>query len=236
MSKEQPDLFGDNKPALVNELEEVYKADKLDSNNKENITYLPQVNKEESYPYISDYDELQKIARDCNLCRLRSTCKQVVFGEGNKKAQLMVIGEGPGQDEDEQGRPFVGRAGQLLDKILGAAEIPRKDIYITNVIKCRPPGNRLPNPDEVKACQNYLEAQIRILKPPIIVCLGALASQTVIDKNARISKVRGRWFTRYDIRIMATFHPAALLRNEEYKRPTWEDFKLIRDEFKKIST
>ncbi|NLB88390.1 MAG: uracil-DNA glycosylase [Syntrophomonadaceae bacterium] len=228
MSSEQLSLFGDDKPNQVNEPLEDQRV-KI-----ENVPYLPQVIWEESYTDINSYEELKDAAVKCSLCGLRSTCKQVVFGEGNPKSKLMIIGEAPGQDEDEQGRPFVGRAGQLLDRILAAAEIPRQDVYITNVIKCRPPGNRLPKPDEVKVCQNYLEAQIRIIKPKIIVCLGALASQVVIDKNARITKVRGRWFMRHDTKIMATFHPAALLRNEEYKRPTWEDFKLIRDEFKKL--
>lgn len=228
MSKEQLNLFGEDVPNFVNEPQEDYSV------SKENLPYLPQVIGEESYIDINDYDELKEMAIKCNLCGLRSTCKQVVFGEGNINSKLMFIGEGPGQDEDEKGRPFVGRAGQLLDKILLAAEIPRPDVYITNVIKCRPPGNRLPKPDEVKVCQNYLEAQIRIIKPKIIVCLGALASQVVIDKNARITRVRGRWFRRHDTKIIATFHPAALLRNEEYKRPTWEDFKVIRDEFRKL--
>lgn len=228
MSNEQLSLFGDDKPNEVKEPSEDYSVE-IDK-----VPYLPQVIWEESYTGINNYEELKKLALKCNLCGLRSTCKQVVFGEGNINTKLMFIGEGPGQDEDEQGRPFVGRAGQLLDRILAAAEIPRNDVYITNVVKCRPPGNRLPKPDEVKICQNYLEAQIRIIKPKIIVCLGALASQVVIDKNARITKVRGRWFMRNDIKVMATFHPAALLRNEEYKRPTWEDFKVIRDEYKKL--
>lgn len=230
MDKEQPNLFGLEEPAIVAEQPELYEVKEEITN----ITYLPLVKREESYINITNYKDLQELALKCDLCILRKTCKQVIFGEGNTKTKLMIVGEGPGQDEDEKGRPFVGRAGQLLDKILGASEIPRKDIYITNVIKCRPPGNRLPNPEEVKACQNYLEAQIRLIKPEIIVSLGALASQTLIDKNARISKVRGKWFHRHGIRIMATFHPAALLRNEEYKRPAWEDFKLIRDEFKKL--
>lgn len=230
MIKGQPNLFGDGtQPNFIKEPKEIYH-----SNINDKLTYLPQVKWEESYTNITNWAELEKQARLCTLCRLRSSCKQVVFGEGNIKAKLMFVGEGPGQDEDEIGRPFVGRAGQLLDKILKAAELPRSEIYIANVIKCRPPGNRLPKPDETKVCQNYLEAQIRLIKPEIIVCLGALASQVVIDKDARITKIRGEWFKRHDIRITATYHPAALLRNEDYKRPVWEDFKVIRDEYKKL--
>ncbi len=229
--KEQLNLFGNDKdkPDLMQKSADVIKKVK-----SEHFTYLPQVKWEESYTDITNMSDLGELAESCNSCKLRATCKQVIFGEGRDDAKIMFIGEGPGQDEDIQGRPFVGRAGQLLDKILLASEIPRQNTYITNVIKCRPPGNRLPKPDEVKVCQNYLEAQIRLLQPEIIVCLGALATQTVIDKNARITRVRGRWLAKHDIRIMATFHPAALLRNEDYKRPTWEDFKLIRDEFKKL--
>jgi DNA polymerase len=158
-----------------------------------------------------------------------------VFGDGNINADILFIGEGPGKDENEQGIPFVGRAGQLLNKILEASEFKRSEVYIANVVKCRPPGNRLPNPDEVKECRSYLEAQIRIINPKIIVCLGALACQTVIDSKAKIGQTRGKWFMRNGIKIMATYHPAALLRNESYKRPAWEDFKLIRDEYKKLT-
>lgn len=123
----------------------------------------------------------------------------------------------------------------MLDKILEAAQFKRSEVFITNVVKCRPPGNRLPNPDEVKECRHYLEAQIRIINPKIVVCLGAMACQTVIDPKAKIGQTRGKWFTRNGIMVMATYHPAALLRNEQYKRPTWEDFKLIRDEYKKLT-
>ncbi|MGI6468154.1 MAG: uracil-DNA glycosylase [Syntrophomonadaceae bacterium] len=196
--------------------------------------FLPGVNYEQSYPQISSLQELRSLALKCRNCRLRDGCQQVVFGEGNPCARLLFIGEGPGKDEDEAGLPFVGRAGQLLDKILIAAELKRSEVYIANVVKCRPPGNRLPNPDEVKQCRNYLEAQIRLINPQIIVCLGSLASQVVIDPAVRITKIRGTWLTRQGRSIIATFHPAALLRNEAYKRPTWEDFKAIRDAYRAL--
>lgn len=196
--------------------------------------FLPGVIGEEAFLDITDCNCLHDTAQQCQKCHLRSTCSQVVFGQGNINAQVMLVGEGPGGQEDQQGVPFVGKAGQLLDKILKAAEFKREDVYITNVVKCRPPSNRLPHPDEVKICRNYLEAEIRLIKPQIIVCLGSLASQTVIDSRARITKIRGQWLWRDNIRIMATFHPAALLRNESYKRPTWEDFKKIRDESQKL--
>ncbi len=226
MSVEQPGLFGElEQPALANQAI-------IEPLEKEFTPFLPGLNRENSYPEIKDYLQLQKLANGCQKCRLRNTCQQVVFGDGKPDTDLMFIGEGPGKDEDEQGIPFVGRAGQLLDKILVASELKRTEVYITNVVKCRPPGNRLPNPDEVKECCKYLEAQIRLIEPRIIVCLGAAACQAVIDPKAKISKTRGKWLIRNGVKIMATYHPAALLRNPAYKRPAWEDFKLIRDEYK----
>lgn len=227
MSTEQMDLFGGPETPKEEKRQEFITADNY-------LPFLPGVKAEAAYPEIKKYSELQEIAKECQKCALRKSCRQVVFGDGNPDADLMFVGEGPGEEEDIKGIPFVGRAGQLLDKILAAAEIKREQAYIGNVVKCRPPGNRLPNPDEFKECRNYLDAQIRIIKPRIIVCLGALASQVVIDPRARIGQIRGKWFIRNNIKIIATYHPAALLRNESYKRPTWEDFKLIRDELKRL--
>lgn len=198
------------------------------------MPFLPGVKPEETEPAFESYQELEEAARKCTKCPLRGGCTQVVVGQGPATTPIMLVGEGPGQDEDIQGVPFVGRAGQLLNKILEAAEIPREAVLITNVVKCRPPQNRLPLPDEVRACRGYLEQQIQLVRPKIIVCLGSLATQTVVDPKARITKARGQWFVRDGIRIMATFHPAALLRNPNYKRPTWEDFKMIRDAYKEI--
>lgn len=227
MSTEQLDLFGGLEAPKVEKRQDLINAETY-------MPFLPGVKTERAYPEIKKYDELQQIARECQKCGLRKGCRQVVFGDGNPDADIMFVGEGPGGDEDIKGIPFVGRAGQLLDKILTAAGIEREQTYICNVVKCRPPGNRLPNPDEFKECRNYLEAQIRIIQPRIIVCLGALASQVVIDPRARIGQVRGKWFVRNKVKIIVTYHPAALLRNESYKRPTWEDFKLIRDELKQL--
>ncbi|MDO4539832.1 MAG: uracil-DNA glycosylase [Syntrophomonadaceae bacterium] len=179
-------------------------------------------------------EQLRGLNLECRRCPLREGCIQVVFGRGNPQADVMLIGEGPGGDEDEQGQPFVGRAGQLLDKILAASELPQEEVYIANMVKCRPPNNRLPNPNEIKACRGWLEAQIRLVAPKIIICLGNAASQSIIDSKLGIGKLRGRWYERSGIKIMATYHPAALLRTESYKRPTWEDFKIIRDEYKRL--
>jgi uracil-DNA glycosylase family 4 len=231
MTTEQPKLFAglDNKP--VQEAPFEY----FSSAKPGGVPFLAGVEPGQAFTEVDKLADLAAIARECNRCPLRQGCQQVVFGEGNPDSSIMFIGEGPGGDEDRLGRPFVGRAGKLLDKILQAADFERSQVYIANVVKCRPPGNRLPYPDEVKICRNYLEAQIRILHPQIIVCLGSLASQVVIDPKAKISKVRGQWFSRQGINIMATYHPAALLRNEEYKRPAWQDFKAIRDYYKRIT-
>ncbi len=194
------------------------------------LPFLPGIHPDATFLEITGIDQLEAMTRECRRCSLREGCRQTVFADGDRKADIMMIGEGPGQSEDEIGRPFVGKAGQLLDKIFEAADLHRERLYITNVVKCRPPGNRLPNPDEIAACRGILEAQIRMVQPRLIVCLGALATQTVIEPRGKITLMRGRWVTRQGIMIMPTFHPAALLRNQSLKRPVWEDFKLIRAE------
>lgn len=158
----------------------------------------------------------------------------MVVSRGNYESGVMLVGEGPGAQEDQQGEPFVGKAGQLLDRILEAAGFKRDEVYITNVVKCRPPGNRLPTAQEAAACYPFLAEQIRLISPRIIVCLGALATQTLIDPAARITKVRGRWSERFGARVMPTFHPAALLRDSSKKRPVWEDFQKIRDAYREM--
>lgn len=178
--------------------------------------------------------ELEQKLQHCDSCPLGTTRKHMVFGKGSLSATIMFIGEGPGADEDAQGIPFVGRAGQLLDKIVAAAELPWDDIYVCNVVKCRPPGNRLPLPNEVEACKPFLREQVRVIHPKIIVCLGALATQVLVRPNARITRDRGQWVTKGSFRIMPTFHPAALLRDESKKRPVWEDMQQVRDEYRRI--
>ncbi len=171
--------------------------------------------------------DLKESCLQCQACGLRHTAKQVVFGTGSPRAAIMLVGEGPGKQEDEKGEPFVGAAGQLMDKVFAALEISREEVYITNIVKCRPPGNRLPTSQEVGACRPYLQGQIRLIQPRIIVCLGALASQNLISPEIRITRHRGKWVHREGIMLMPTFHPAALLRDPSRKRPFWEDFKAV---------
>lgn len=181
-----------------------------------------------------DLDSLYAANLECRACGLRQGCRQVVISRGNPAGRVMLVGEGPGGQEDALGQPFVGPAGQLLDKILAAAELPMEDVYITNVVKCRPPGNRLPKADETKCCLPWLERQIELVSPKLIICLGALAGQTLISPDLRITRDRGRWSKYRGIDITATFHPAALLRDPKLKRPVWEDFKVIRDYYKRL--
>lgn len=179
-------------------------------------------------------DELANLAKNCNNCGLRQGCKGVVFGKGNPNARLMFIGEGPGAEEDKQGLPFVGAAGQLLDKIISAAGFTTNEVYIANIVKCRPPGNRVPTREEAVACKPWLMKQISLIQPTIMVLLGSVALQNLIDQNARITKARGAWLKYGKTQVMPTYHPAALLRDPSKKRPVWEDIKLVRDRYHEI--
>ena len=166
---------------------------------------------------------------DCTRCKLHTLGRtQIVFGVGNPNAELMFVGEAPGGDEDIQGIPFVGRAGQLLTKIIEAIELKREDVYIANVIKCRPPSNRNPEPDEVQQCEPFLFRQIDVIKPTVIVALGKFAAQTLLRTEEPISKLRGRLFDYRGAKLIPTFHPAYLLRNPSAKKEVWEDMKLVR--------
>jgi DNA polymerase len=166
---------------------------------------------------------------DCTRCKLHTLGRtQVVFGVGNPNADLMFVGEAPGRDEDLQGYPFVGRAGQLLTKIIEAISLTREDVYIANVIKCRPPENRNPEPDEVATCEPFLFRQIDIIKPKVIVALGKFGAQTLLRTLDPISRLRGRVFDYRGAKLIPTFHPAYLLRNPSSKREVWEDMKLVR--------
>ena len=167
----------------------------------------------------------------CGLCRGRRT---VVFGQGHPDADLMFIGEGPGAQEDRQGLPFVGPAGELLNKIIAAIDETRDGVYIANVVKCRPPNNRDPLPDEVEACRAYLEAQIDLIRPKVLVALGRVAAQALLGSRDSLGRLRGRWHEVRGVPTRATYHPAALLRNASWKRPTWEDMQLVRDRLREL--
>ena len=170
---------------------------------------------------------------DCTRCKLHETRNKIVFGDGNPNARLVFVGEGPGRDEDEQGLPFVGRAGKLLTKIIEAMGLNRKDVFICNVVKCRPPNNRNPEADEVEACEPFLFNQLKAINPEVIVCLGSVATSLLLKmKQPRMGDLRGQFHDFHSSKLMITYHPAALLRNPNFKKPVWEDMKLVLNELK----
>jgi uracil-DNA glycosylase len=176
-------------------------------------------------------DSLEVIRQEVAACRscdeLATSRTQTVFGVGNPQARLCFLGEAPGADEDQQGEPFVGRAGQLLTKIIEACTLSRSDVYILNVLKCRPPGNRTPLPDEVSNCRGFLDRQLQLIQPEYLCCLGAVAAQTLLQTDAPIGRMRGKFFDYQGIAVMCTYHPAYLLRNPAAKKDVWEDMKLL---------
>lgn len=176
---------------------------------------------------MNPWDALRSRAMACTQCALSGTRTNVVFGEGNTDAELMFVGEAPGFDEDREGRPFVGKAGQLLTKIIEAMGFKREEVYIANCLKCRPQDNRNPLPDEIISCSPFLEEQIRLVQPKIICALGKFAAQTLLRTETPISKIRGKFFEYRDIKLLPTFHPAYLLRNPADKKMVWEDMQLI---------
>lgn len=178
-------------------------------------------------------EEIRNAVASCQRCVLCRQRRNTVFGEGNPNARLMFIGEGPGADEDLQGRPFVGRAGELLDKMIRAMQFSREEVYIANIVKCRPPDNRMPAPEEAAECLPYLRRQIELIRPEVIVLLGATAVKYLLNVTTGISRLRGRWLSYENIPVMATFHPAFLLRKEEAKRDTWNDLQQVMARFGK---
>ena len=180
-------------------------------------------------------EDVEQLARSCERCELSRGRTSVVFGVGNPSATLMFVGEAPGRDEDLQGIPFVGRAGQLLNKILEAADIERDDVYIGNIIKCRPPNNRTPLTTEIEACMPYLAKQIACIKPSIICTLGLPATQTLLRLRGSMGSLRGKIYRAGKLSVIPTYHPAAALRDPRYKKPIWEDFLILRREYDKAT-
>lgn len=182
----------------------------------------------EEFHNATTLGELQSLISGCMKCPLGKTRNKFVFGVGNQKADIMLVGEGPGADEDQQGEPFVGRAGKLLTDIIAAIKLKRDDVYIANIVKCRPPQNRVPEREEMDCCLPYLHKQIDLVKPKFIVCLGATAVAGLLNEKGSLSSLRQKFFEFMGAKVIVTYHPAALLRNQNYKRPCWEDFKMLR--------
>jgi DNA polymerase len=184
---------------------------------------------------VTSFKQLHEEIISCKKCGLYQTRKNAVMGEGNPRAGMMFVGEGPGRDEDELGRPFVGRAGQLLDKMLGCIGFTRNDVYIANILKCRPPLNRDPEPEEAAACIGYLRAQVAMIRPKIIVCLGRISAGYILGQPVHITQDRGVWHESKGIWIIPTYHPAALLRNELWKKDAYRDLLAIRAKYDELA-
>jgi len=182
----------------------------------------------------TSWSELMKQIQACEKCPLRAGCNRVVPGEGNPGAEIMMIGEGPGAEEDRTGRPFIGPAGELLTKMVHSIGMERTDMYICNVVKCRPPGNRTPTIDEIAACKPFLRAQVALIRPKIIVLLGSTAGRATLDEGYRVTRDHGKWVLRKGVWMMGTYHPSALLRDESLKRPAWDDFRSLRKKLREI--
>ena len=200
------------------------KEEKESKTEEENLFEAPK----DDWALTNNLEDLNKLICNCQKCRLGATRNKFVFGSGNPNANVMVIGEGPGADEDAQGLPFVGRAGKLLTDILKAIKFERDEVYIANVVKCRPPGNRTPLPQEMDACMPYLKKQIELIKPKLILCLGLTAAQALLKKRESLTSMRGKVFDFENVKVMVTFHPAALLRNPNWKKDCWDDVKRFR--------
>ena len=182
------------------------------------------------------WEELERSIEDCKKCKLYQGRTNIVFGTGNKNADLMFIGEGPGADEDIQGEPFVGKAGQLMNKAFDALEIEREKVYIANIVKCRPPQNRNPEKEEAIACMDYLRNQVMLVQPKIIVLLGSVALKNILGEEYGITNARGNWIENKGIWYMPTFHPAALLRDDSKKIDFWKDIKLVKEKMTLLGT
>lgn len=183
----------------------------------------------------NNWEELKSSIQDCKKCKLCTNRNNIVFGQGNINADLMFIGEGPGADEDLQGQPFVGKAGKLLDAALIAMDIKREDVYIANIVKCRPPQNRNPENDEIQACLDYLRNQVILIKPKIIVLLGKVALNSILGSSYSITTARGMWMEKKGIIYMPTYHPAALLRDNSKKMDFWQDLKQVKQKYDELN-
>jgi len=229
--KDQRDIFGDD---LFVPMQKMSLKTKVKSKivNEEPILFQQE---KEVWEKSQSLSELEKLICNCTKCNLHKGRNKFVFGTGSPDADVIVIGEGPGAEEDKQGLPFVGRAGLLLTEMLKAIKFSRDEVYIANIIKCRPPENRTPLPEEMDTCFPYLKKQINLIRPKLILCLGLTAAKGLLKSRESLTNLRGKVFEFGEARVMVTYHPAALLRNPNWKRPCWEDLKMFRKLFEEIS-
>ena len=228
--KDQKEIFGDELfMANSKKTKTSYKSKKV--NETEQDLFPVEM---EAWETTATLDELETKINNCTNCVLHKGRNKFVFGSGNPNADVMVVGEGPGAEEDKQGLPFVGRAGKLLTDILKAINFERDDVYIANIVKCRPPDNRTPLPDEMETCLPYLKKQIELIKPKLILCLGLTAVKGLLNKRDSLTSMRGKVFEFENAKVMITYHPAALLRNPNWKRPCWEDLQKFKQLYDKL--
>ncbi len=231
--KSQRDSGADFIPRQTLELAERLKMKKTPGKSHEQAAAL-------DLDTVKDLETLKAVVEKCSLCPLSKTRNKVVFGEGPSHPAVMIIGEAPGRKEDLEGRPFVGKSGELLTRMLRAINMDRQEVFITSVIKCRPPGNRTPLQEEIRACMPYLERQIALLSPKIILCLGGTAAQSLLGTNKSLTSLRGKFFDYNHIKVIVTYHPAYLLRfggmkQKEYKKKAWHDLQMLQREYEKIA-
>ena len=222
------DLVPQETVKLIEKVQMAHRNQKLESKNRPR-----------DLSSVNSLSELHALVERCTLCDLSETRNQVVFGEGNPRPILMIIGEAPGREEDLKGRPFIGRSGDLLTKMLRAVSLDREEVFITSVIKCRPPGNRTPRGDEIRACLPYLERQIALLSPRLIMCLGGVAAQSLLENKKSLSGLRGKFYDYHGIKVTVTYHPAYLLRfggmkQKDLKRKAWQDLQMLQREYEKL--
>lgn len=231
--KDQKEIFGDELfvPGLF---ESKIETEKIQIKKKPESELELFDDKKENWETTQTLEDLNRLICNCIKCDLHKGRNKFVFGVGNPKADVLLIGEGPGAEEDKQGEPFVGRAGQLLNDILKAINFTREEVYIANVVKCRPPENRTPLPNEMDSCMPYLLKQIELIKPKLILCLGLVAAGALLKKKDSLGKMRGKIFEFNNIKVMVTYHPAALLRNPAFKRDCWEDVKAFRKLYEEV--
>jgi len=222
--KVQKEIFGDDLFEQKSRRTEIV-SEKIDAYTEQESLFSFE---QEDWLRTSTLAQLEKLICNCTSCILHEGRNKFVFGSGNPNAEVMVIGEGPGAEEDKQGLPFVGRAGKLLTDVLKAINFSREEVYIANVVKCRPPGNRTPLPGEMDTCLPYLKKQIELIKPKLILCLGLTAARGILKKRDSLTNMRGKVFEFENIKVMVTYHTAALLRNPHWKRGCWEDVQKFR--------
>ncbi len=243
--KDQKEIFGDelfitkeefqkNKTSsFVKENELEYSVEKIATEKPKEEPELF-VEKKEDWELADSLDKLNKLICNCTKCVLHKGRNKFVFGSGNPNADVLVIGEGPGAEEDKQGLPFVGRAGKLLTDMLKAIKFERDEVYIGNIVKCRPPENRTPLPDEMDTCLPYLKKQIELIKPKLILCLGLTAAKGLLKKRESLTNLRGKVFEFDNSKVVVTYHPAALLRNPNWKKPAWKDLQMFRNLYDQV--